>query len=233
MAKKKDLTGMKFGRLEVINEAEPIWIGKQKQTMWNCRCECGTMIKARTGALSSGNTQSCGCLNKDRIRETKTIDMTGRRFGRLVVNKMIAGNNSRVKCECVCDCGNVITCTSTNLVQGKTTSCGCYRTEVTRSINLIHGESHTRLYKVWQGMRERCYDKNHISYYLYGERGITVCDEWNNSYMAFKEWAENNGYDWYADRGECTLDRVDVNGSYCPENCRWVDMKTQSNNKRA
>lgn len=232
MPSKKDLSGMRFGRLVVIDESDPIWIGKQKQVMWNCICDCGNTIKVRAGALSSGNTSSCGCFNKDRIRETKTLDLTGKRFGMLVVKKMIPGNKSRVSCECMCDCGNTTTCSSTNLMQGKTTSCGCYKEEVTKIANYKHGESHTRLYSVWQGMRERCYNKNHISYELYGGRGIKVCDEWNNSYVAFKEWAENNGYDWSAKRGDCTLDRIDVNGSYSPDNCRFVDMLVQSNNRR-
>ena len=89
-----------------------------------------------------------------------------------------------------------------------------------------------RLYKVWKGMRERCYYKNHKGYKYYGARGIAVCDEWRNSYAAFEKWALSNGYNRNAKQGECTLDRIDVNGDYCPENCRWVPMSVQNKNRR-
>lgn len=95
-----------------------------------------------------------------------------------------------------------------------------------------HGESKTRLYRVWKGMRERCQNHNHIAYPDYGGRGISVCEEWDKDYLAFKEWAIKNGYDETAKRNVCTLDRIDVNGNYCPENCRFADALEQSLNKR-
>lgn len=91
---------------------------------------------------------------------------------------------------------------------------------------------HKRLYKAWRSMKSRCYNQNSKCYKHYGGRGIIVCDEWLNSYKAFQDWAITNGYDKDAPYSKCTLDRIDVNGNYCPENCRWVDMKTQCNNTR-
>lgn len=89
-----------------------------------------------------------------------------------------------------------------------------------------------RLHRIWRHMKERCYSENCVSYHRYGGRGITVCDEWKNSFQTFCEWALKNGFDPDADRFECSLDRIDNDGDYTPENCRWVDIKTQQRNRR-
>lgn len=89
----------------------------------------------------------------------------------------------------------------------------------------------SRLHIVWRSMNQRCYNPNKKSYPRYGGRGITVCDEWRNDFQAFYEWAIANGYDENADRYQCTIDRIDNDKGYSPDNCRWVDMKVQNNNK--
>lgn len=99
-------------------------------------------------------------------------------------------------------------------------------------LNRTHGGHGSRLYPIWTAMLARCYHPQNKSFHNYGGRGITVCDEWRNSYEAFRDWALATGYDEKAPRGQCTIDRIDVNGNYCPENCHWVDMKTQAANKR-
>lgn len=91
--------------------------------------------------------------------------------------------------------------------------------------------SSTRLYNVWKNMKVRCNNPHSKEYKYYGERGICVCDEWND-FREFQKWAYANGYDENAKRGECTLDRIDVNKNYEPSNCRWVNMKVQCNNRR-
>jgi hypothetical protein len=91
--------------------------------------------------------------------------------------------------------------------------------------------THKRLYKVWINMKQRCYNRKHNSYYGYGGRGITICDEWKNDFNAFEKWALENGYDENAPKGQCTIDRIDNNKGYFPENCKWVTIGENLNNK--
>lgn len=163
------------------------------------------------------------------------IDLTGERFGRLVVLERAEsrGPKGRRKTwwNCKCDCGNEVEVPTARLRNGQTKSCGCLHKDLLREKLTIHGGSKDRLFTVWCDMRRRCekpYDKN---FNHYGGRGITVCAEWH-SYENFREWAHLNGYDESAKYGKCTLDRINPNGDYEPGNCRWVSLKVQNNNRR-
>ena len=157
------------------------------------------------------------------------IDMTGKKCGKLTVIRRY-GNSKRAQWLCICECGREAIARGTELRSGKKTSCGkCVKHE---PYNKIHGDQGSRLYSVWLGMKTRCYNENVHNYHNYGGRGIRVCDEWLHDYPMFKEWAIENGYDWNAPRGKCTIDRIDPDGNYEPSNCRWADMKTQRRNQR-
>lgn len=161
----------------------------------------------------------------------KAINLAGRRFGRLTAIERVASPKAQAQWRCVCDCGKETVVRSQDLRNGHTKSCGCYGLEVSVSHTpsfSTHKESKSRLYRVWIGIKGRCNNCKNKDYSYYGGRGIKVCPEWDKSYLAFRDWALASGY-----RDDLTIDRIDVNGSYCPENCRWVDMKTQMNNTRA
>lgn len=163
---------------------------------------------------------------------SKLKDLTGQRFGRLIVTKR-AGSDKwrRATWECQCDCGEVRVEYSNNLLMGRVKSCGCLRSEKNLQNSITHGKRKSRLYHVWSDMKNRCYNSKIHNYHRYGGRGITVCDEWRNDFGKFYEWAIGNGYDENAPYGQCTLDRIDNDKGYSPDNCRWVDVKTQNNNK--
>lgn len=131
--------------------------------------------------------------------------------------------------DCLCECGNKTVVSSHKLIIGHTKSCGCLHRDLMREMLKTHGGTNERLYKIWWDAKRRCekpYDK---SFKWYGGRGIQFFDEWRD-YSKFREWALANGYEETAKTGDCTLDRIDVNGNYCPENCRWVPMSEQRYN---
>lgn len=163
----------------------------------------------------------------------KVIDLTGKRFGRLTVIKQEGYDKRRhALWLCKCQCGNEKTIRGSDLLHSGTISCGCLKKESAKKQMTTHGKTNTRLYPIWRGMRARCYHETSPFYNEYGGRGITMCEAWENDFMAFYNWAYENGYDENAPKGECTLDRIDVNGNYEPSNCRWVSMEIQNKNKR-
>lgn len=235
MGKHEDLTGKRFCKWTVIGHSER---SKTGRSQWLCRCDCGTERNIDAFRLKSGQSKSCGCAKK-------YIDITGKRFGRLVVIEpsLKRTNDGAVHWVCKCDCGKTTVVNGTSLRRGVQISCRCMQVthldtvDRTKINHKKHGacpigERRERLYGVWDGIKQRCYNENLKVYKYYGGRGISVCDLWKNDYAAFREWAFSNGYDPNAKRYECTIDRIDNNGNYEPDNCRFVDMKTQAQNKR-
>lgn len=158
------------------------------------------------------------------------IDFTGYRHERLLVIRK--ADFGRTQWVCKCDCGKEVTFPISRILEYK--SCGCLEKENKKHLSdhtKTHGMTNTILYSKYCGMKERCYNKNYSHYERYGGRGIKMCEEWKNSFESFRDWAYKNGYDeskkWY----EQSLDRIDNNGNYEPNNCRWADQKTQGRNK--
>lgn len=161
----------------------------------------------------------------------RSVNIVGMRFGKLFViekSEPIRSKNGKIECarwKCRCDCGNEIVVVGNSLRRGLTKSCGCIKKENPPN-NITHNMSNTNIYKVYKEIKRRCYNKNSKDYKYYGGRGIAVCDEWKNDFMAFYNWSIDNGY-----KEGLSIDRIDVNVNYCPENCRWITMKEQANNK--
>lgn len=237
----KITAGKRFGRLtvneEVIRYSPKGW----RKIYWLCTCECGTTKTIHQGALNLGLTVSCGCLRRERFceyresQEVQTFDLIlsgQRRFGRLSVSGDMSevARERRYMIECRCDCGNSKQIAVYSLLNGISKSCGCLRVDATKDRATTHGHTRDRQrsveYRAWADAKSRCYNSNVRNYPEYGGRGISMCEEWRESFEAF-----------YAHMGDRpspihSLDRIDTDGNYEPGNCRWSTDKEQCRNTR-
>lgn len=153
-------------------------------------------------------------------------DLTGQQFSRWTV--LIRADNDaqgQAQWHCVCQCGTKAVVRGRDLRKGKSRSCGCLQKDIAAQVKTTHGASNTRLHRIWCAMKQRCFDKTAQKYARYGGRGITVCKEWL-SFCVFEKWARQNGY-----TDNLSIDRINNDGNYSPQNCRWSTSKEQARNK--
>ena len=224
---KLDLIGGRFGRMVVVSYAG--LIGKHHH--WDCLCDCGGKTKNATGNLRSGRVKSCGCIKTElqykRFQKSRD-NFIGKRFGRLKVVEAFSKNGNG-KSKCKCDCGKEIEVSISAVTGGKTKSCGCLAIEKSaprmRKLATTHGMSSTKEYKVWVSMKSRCFYPSSCNWKNYGGRGITACERW----LKFENFIADMGR---RPSDAHSLDRIDYNGNYCPENCRWATDDIQRENRR-
>lgn len=208
--KKKYLyEGKKYNGL-TINEVIRQYVDDEAFLVAKCSCDCGNEKDLRLDIVVGGKVKSCGCINFK--------NLIGERFGKWTIIGVEYEGGKKYKCKC--DCGTVKIISPSNITSNKTKSCGCSKTKE------YNPKTHLKLHRVWAGMKSRCLTNTHRFYKDYGERGITICEEWND-FKPFVEWAIENGYE-----EGLTIDRINVDYGYSPENCRWTDWTTQANNKR-
>lgn len=205
-----------------------VQFGNPDKLIMNC-LRCGSEIRVPYYMISSGRWKNRNCHKHYTVPQEYDETFIGQKNNFLTVIEITRDNSNRKMLVCKCDCGVVKKIQPYHWKAGITKSCGCKSAELLSEANTIleHTEDLDRLRRIYNGMKQRCYNENTDNYLCYGARGIQMCSEWLNDRESFIAWALSHGYS-----NELSIDRIDVNGNYCPDNCRWADDKTQRRNQR-
>ena len=216
-------SGTTVNNYTVVERGLP-YIGYRGHIMYICRCnDCGQTKLIKAADIMRKKTTACAnCKKINRVAKQ------GEKFGQLTITRLVKAGRRKDfdEYECLCSCGNIKIAKWRDLYSGHTKSCGClhYR-RGEESPSYRHGGMNDPTYTSYRAMKERCYNPNYHHYHRYGGRGIKVCEEWLEDYASFRDWAIKNGY-----KKGLSLDRINNDGDYCPENCRWTTQKEQVRN---
>lgn len=226
--------GQKFGYLTIIEDLGRLQRGKQKARIVIAVCECGNMKEYFFSNIKRGTTTSCGeCLLK---RSGKIKDLTGQKFNRWTVIKLVPreGKRKDTRWECVCDCGKIGKVNASNLIRGVSTSCGCLGMENMKKAVTFHGLTNHPLHGIWSGMLARCNNPNNPRYKYYGGRGVRVCKEWEDDFINFYKWAIENGWQkgLQVDKDKKAKELGIEALVYSPERCTLLTPKENARHTR-
>lgn len=222
--------GSTFGSWVTLTDTKPF--DSTHERAWvRVQCVCGTIREVSPSTLTSGSSKSCGCRSlAQRVPKQVPIGMV---FGRLTTVSPVQSSDeqhSRPWVNARCECGTVCDVGIGNLKAGNSTSCGCVHRKSVSTTFTTHGATKGyrkhRLYRIWRGMRERCYNQKARNYKWYGAKGVQVCSAWRDDFLVFRTWALQAGY-----TDGLELDRKHSDDNYEPDSCRWVTKKQNLRNR--